>query len=400
MRSRRAAAVIAASVVTALSAAFVIGAAPAHAQPPSIIITSPNAASPLTSHVIPVRGEARMPSGGTVTGELRIDVESLDGRGAGGITFNVNSNTVPFTYDYPTAYNGRYRIIVKARGRDGAIDTTPSEEAVAQLDVVVEVKPAPPADVKAAANAKREVAVTWKANPEPDILGYQVQRIHEDDDDWAPAATTKTTSFTDTSTAAKGGEYRYRVVAIRSGALAGEGVASDPSSAKTVNVANPPGTTTTTAAGSGGGGGFGSTGSGGSTGGTGSGGGAGGGGGSSAGGGAELATGGKVDLSGFAGLLDSATIQTPRGGAGRGQPGEEDNGFGETLPFKPGDEVVGEDGTALAIGVEEAGEEGAGRKPIAFVAASLLVTVILMHVLWLKREVEKAPLEAIAEPAA
>jgi uncharacterized membrane protein YgcG len=398
MRSRRAAAVAAASVVTALSAAFVVGAPPAQAQPPAVSITSPNAASPLSSPVIPIRGEARMPNGGTVTGELRIDVQSLDGRGTNGITLNVNANPVPFSWDYATAYNGRYRIIVKARGRDGAIDTNPNEEGVAQLDVTVEAKPAPPADVKAVANAKREVAVTWKANTEADLLGYQVQRIHEDDDEWASAGTTKTTSFTDTSTTAKGGEYRYRVVAIRAGALAGEGIASDPSSAKAVQVADPP-ATTTTIAGSGGGSSGGSGGNSGSTGG-GGGGSAGGGGGSAGGDNAELASAGKVDLSGFANLLDGATTQTPRGGGTIvRQAGEEDDGFGESLPFKPGeDEELGEDGTALAIGVEEAGED-AGRKPIAFVAASLLVTVILMHVLWLKREVEKAPLEAIAEPA-
>lgn len=397
--SRRLAAAAAATVVVAISAVFVVGAAPAMAQPPTITFSSPGTTEPLTSHVIPVRGEARMPSGGTVNGELNIQLDSLDGHGSNAITFNVNTNSVPFSWDPVTTYNGRYRIIVKARGRDGAIDTTPSEEGQAQRDVVVEVKPTPPADLRASANAKREVVLTWKANAEPDLLGYQVQRIHEDDDAWSAAGTTKTASFTDTTTTGKGGEYRYRVVAIRSAALAGEGIASDPSSTKTVDVPNPPSSTSTTA-GSGGGGtggtfGNGASGSGGS--------GASGGGGGAGGGGGEtttLASAGKVDLGGFASLLDDATIQNARGGSTVvRQAGEEDTGFGETLPFKPGEDEVGEDGTALAIGVEEAGEEGAVRKPIAFVAASLLVTVILMHVLWLKREVDKVPLEAITEPA-
>lgn len=384
----------------------VVAAPPAQAARPTVTIATPLQGALLSDPVMHITGEARMPSGGTVTGELRIDVESLDGRGVQGVATNVNDNPVPFNWDYTTTFNGRYAVIVTAQGRDGPVDTTPSEQTVQRVEVSVEVKPAPPGNVRADDNSAREVVVKWDPNKEPDMLGYQVQRMHEDDDEWVAAGNSTATTFTDKATTSKGGQYKYRVVGIRSGAVAGSGIASDPSSVKTVEVADPPGATTTTAGGGGGTGGTGGGSSGGSTGGSaGSGGSSGGGTGGSTGGsagagsGSALATTGKVDLSGFAGLLADARTDAPGAARsiGSGRPGEEDGGFGETLPFKPGEaEPLGEDGTALAIGVEEAGDDG-GQKPIAFVAASLLVTVILMHVLWLKREVDKVPLEAITE---
>ena len=84
-----------------------------------------------------------------------------------------------------------------------------------------------------------------------------------------------------------------------------------------------------------------------------------------------------------------------------GQPGvvEERGGDAAHVPaVADGEQRQDPDGGVLG-GVEEAGEEGAGRKPIAFVAASLLVTVILMHVLWLKREVEKGLVLPAEDPA-
>lgn len=394
--TRRVAAFAAACTLTGLAGVF--AAPPAMAAAPNVSISSPTGAVPLTTNVIPVRGQASMPSGGTVTGELRIDVQSLEGHGDGGISVNVNGNPVPFSWDYAAAYNGHYRVTVRAQGRDGAIDPTPSESATRSVDVIVEAKPAPPSDVKATVNSKREVTVTWKPNTEPDLVGYQVQRKHEDDQDWVPVANTTATTFLDTATTAKGGDYSYQVVAVRSSATPNQGIASDPSSVKTVTVAAPPSTTTsTTTAGGGSGGSTGSGGGSGSGGGGTSGGSTGGAAGSGGGSNSspELASAGKVDLNGFSAILDAARAPGP--GAQAKKPGEDDGGFDETLPFKQGDDAVGEDGTALGIGVEEAGSGNEARKPIAFVAASLLVTVILMHLLWLKREVDKVPLEAITE---
>jgi hypothetical protein len=116
----------------------------------------------------------------------------------------------------------------------------------------------------------------------------------------------------------------------------------------------------------------------------------------------RIATGGTVDLSGFAALLDQQRNAAQAAAAASGRPlageGEgPDTGFEQSLPFKKkgsgggSDEAaVGQDGTALG-----ATSEQGTRAPIAFVAASLLATVVLMHLLWLKREVDRVPLPAL-----
>jgi hypothetical protein len=383
--------VLAAAAVTAFGL-LACWAPPALAASPSITLNSPSNAAPLTDPVIRVVGQASMPSGGTVNGQLRIEVTSLEGHGGQQIAVNVNGNPVPFSWDYTTAHNGLYRVRVTAQGRDGALDQSPNETSFVTRDVAVEVRPAPPGNVNAKVDKSRQAVVTWAANPEPDILGYQVQRHRPDmaADAWEAAANVTTASFADSTTASAGGAYKYRVVAVRRAASPDQAMTSDPSSEQSVTVPNPPGTTTTTPGGSGGGGGAG--GGGGTTGPGGSGGGAGG---TDANGNPALASSGKVDLSGFAGLLNSSRRPTP------GQPGaiEPDPGFSSELPFKPGEEVVGEDGTALGVGIHEVGAGEEERKPIMFVAASLLITVILMHLQWLKREVDRVPADELEATA-
>jgi len=370
----------AAAALLAFAASF--GAPAAQAAPPTIYLDSPTDAAPHAETNVHIAGRAQMPSGGTVHGQLYLALESRDGRPTQSVTVNVNGNPVPFAWDVPAAYNGNYTVKVVAHGRDGAFDTSPNEPAVYTRNITVEVLPVPPANVRVETDAKRQVTVRWDPNPEPDLLGYQVQRrlgeppSNEDPEaGWASAGETTSTELTDTATTAAGGTYHYRVRAVRSGATQGTGVWSHPSEVNSVDVANPPPTTSTTSR-NGGNGGSGGTGNGGS-----------------GGSGSPLAQTGKVDLSGFSALLNNARVPSP----GQGRPAEDDGTYNETLPFKPGEEgELGEDGTGLALGVEEAGESDAP-EPIAFVAASLLVTVIVMHLLWLKREVDKVP-EGALEP--
>lgn len=389
---------VATLVATLAVAGFAIGAPPAAAVAPTIRIDSPDNAAPLTVPTIHVAGQASMPSGGTVNGQLEIEVTSLDGHGGQKIAVNVSGNPVPFSWDYTTAYNGTYRVKITARGRDGTLDQTPSETRAEQRDVAVMVKPAAPTGLTTAVAKSRAVDLSWNPNTEPDIVGYQVQRAVDQGDEWTALANTTANTFSDGTTTTAAGTYRYRIVAVRHGVAADEGVSSDPSPEKSANVPKPPATTTTTAnnggaTGSNNGAGTGS----GSQAGTGTGTGSGSTGSASTGSdpnSPELARTGKVDLSGFSALLDKA--KRP---ANTTRPEEPDPGFGETLPFNGKDEpAVGEDGTALGVGIREASpSDEAGRQPIAFVAASLLVTVILMHLLWLKREVDKVPLDLPAE---
>jgi hypothetical protein len=362
--------------VTALG----LGALPADARAPAITLTSPDLTKPVGTAVVHVGGQAAMPSGGSITGSVVIQVTSPDGHPGGETSIPASGNPTTIGWDFTSTYNGVYHLHIVATGRDGAIDASPNEQAVYDADFSVEAKPVAPTGLSAKANRDRVVELKWTPNGEPDLIGYQVQRSTAQKSMWTAVANIADAAYSDASTANEGGTYRYRVVAVRQGAAATAGVASDPSATQSVDVASPPSTPSTTVNGPDGTGG--TNGGAGGTGGTSTGGRGGGGGDTSP----ELARTGKVDLSGFAALLQQAKRPNAK-------PQESDSGFESTLPFKEGEEgEIGEDGTALGVGIHEAGGSDSGRQPIVFVAASLLVTVILMHLLWLKREVEKAPL--------
>jgi hypothetical protein len=370
----------AAAVIAATALGF--GSVPADARAPAITLTSPDLTKPVGSPAVHIAGQAAMPSGGSVTGSIVIQVTSPEGHPGGETSIPAGRNPADFGWDFNSAYNGVYHLHITATGRDGSIDASPNEQAVYDADFSVEAKPTAPSGLSAKANRDRVVELKWTPNSEPDLIGYQVQRSTSAKTTWTAVANTADAAYTDSGTADEGGTYRYRVVAVRQGAAANAGVASDPSETRSVDVASPPSTPSTTVNGPGG--------TGGPIGGPGGPGGSGGPGGRAGSGGTdtspELARTGKVDLSGFAALLQQARRPDAK-------PQEADSGFKSTLPFKEGEDgEIGEDGTALGVGIHEAGESEGSRQPIVFVAASLLVTVILMHLLWLKREVEKAPL--------
>jgi hypothetical protein len=74
------------------------------------------------------------------------------------------------------------------------------------------------------------VVVTWNANPEPDITGYQVER--DSGSGWSSVGKVNGTSLTDSPSA---GSYNYRVTAFRYSPIDGE-KASAPSGSAWANV--------------------------------------------------------------------------------------------------------------------------------------------------------------------
>jgi hypothetical protein len=309
------------------------------------------------------------------------------------------------------ALNGSYTTRAVAQGKANSLPTTATETGASDpVTFTVAAKPSPPTGLVASVDAKRVTHLTWAANREADLIGYQVQRAPgraPKDTDWNAVGNTKDTLFDDNGTTAAGGDYSYRVVAVRAGATPSEGVASDPSNVQSVTVASPPTTTTApgskpgssgsgtgsgTGAGAGSGTGAGTTGAGSGT-------AASAGSGSAGGSKPRLASSGSVDLSNFAALLDQSRQSGLQAGgaprpAGSGDPGEgPDSGFNQALPFKKGANGSGGDEPAVgdsgALGVLT---EHGGRAPVTFIAASLLVTVVLMHLQWLKREVDRVPL--------
>lgn len=311
----------------------------------------------------------------------------------------VVSATPSGTMRFPVALplNGTYTAEVAVDWREERFlledRTGTATSALHTFDVAV--PPAEPSGVTASVDeASRTVTVTWEKNGEADMRRYEVRRSHNGGDFTTVGAVDHPeASFEDATTAGAGGDYRYIVVAYRAGldsAVASQ-VESDPSPPSTAKVPDPPPPpttappaaagpaaaapgaaapgTATTAPGSKPGG---------------------------------VATSGKVDLSGFA----NVKAGTPRPVTPRTVP-LPDPGFQGTLPFDvsgagEGDAEAVEEGDtgelADSPGFRELGDEeesGDRQRSLALFAGGLLATVLLMHVLWVKGEVKRMPLEVV-----
>jgi hypothetical protein len=124
----------------------------------------------------------------------------------------------------------------------------------ASVQLRVAVPPADPTGVTATATGEdgsedRAVTVSWSANPEPDLVGYRVDRAVGDEvfDEIAVVAAAESPSFVDDDLP-EGGEHRYRVYAVRRGVTAADEdlVTSLGAGEATADVSEPPATTTTT----------------------------------------------------------------------------------------------------------------------------------------------------------
>lgn len=396
-----------AAVVAGFAGLAVVGTAgPAAAAAPRITFLSPGAGQELGSSDVTVSARVEM-SNGVLTDSITYSVVQLEAsRPAvnGSAAATGSSQTIDFPVSLP--YNGRYRATVKGTGRDQPIDLNGNESTTSTMEFLVAAPPDRPTDVKTAVNGdSRAVAITWRANTEPDLLFYVVQRAKGSSNDFTVLGQVNQTTYVDSSTASSGGDYKYQVVAVRNGVRAGEGISSDPSAltaASTAKVPDPPPPPTTapptTAAPAGGSGGTTAT--------------------TAAGGSAGTATStpassvpanspgaltssGTVDLSGFNTVIKN---QPRSGGAPRVTVPEFDPGFQATLPFDPNTVITGpaeaenpgDIGEVADSELSELGDDSDGRfRTMAFFAAGLLATVLLMHVLWVKSEIRRVPLEAI-----
>ena len=122
------------------------------------------------------------------------------------------------------ASNGEYEITALAVANGGA-------DAIAKSKVIVDNPAATPTGVVATVN-EDGVALSWEPNPEPDLLGYQIERRSEDV--FEVLGHTTDTSVIDPVGA---GTFAYRVTAIRSSAARSTGRPSTPSAEVVVSVA-------------------------------------------------------------------------------------------------------------------------------------------------------------------
>ena len=220
------------------------------------------------------------------------------------------------------------------------------------------VRPVTPTGVKAELKPPLQPAVvSWNPNPEPDVVRYRVLRAKGPDTSFQPLAETRGTTFTDVASSS-GGDFTYQVVAIRRGSgKAGqpefiESPASAPSGKVTVAATAAPGRP----------------------------------GGSFAG--APTFTGPRASTRSAPQSNSSPRYITP---------GE--TGFSTNLPFEGGQQEIEEPGEIAAdVPQEELGSNEAqsdSRRSLALLAAGLLATVLAMHLLWVKGEVDREPLEVL-----
>ncbi len=158
------------------------------------------------------------------------------------------TGTVSFKWQLPgLAYNGPY-VVNATADHCQVLCVSPGPAKVTPREFRLAADPAAPADVRADVGADRNVTVSWQRNPEPDIRFYQVSRkegggnfTRVGGDIRQPASGRP--SFTDTSTSGTaGGEFAYRVVAVRNGASGDDSTTrtSRASGDKSVTVAPPP----------------------------------------------------------------------------------------------------------------------------------------------------------------
>lgn len=363
---------------------------PAQAGAPTVTITAPGRDQilRLMGGSVPVSAEV------SNVGRVRFVLRPVAAGDQAPISREINASGTArqvVSFNVSVEYNGKYRAEVTADHEGGTLDINSEPTASASREFFVAAPPEVPGNVRAVVDSEsRGVILSWNANTEKDLLFYVVKRA-KGDGAYTPLATTEgpgETSIADPSTAESGGDYRYQVVAVRRGENADIGVTSDPSPPATASVPAPPGPPTTVGPGD-------TTQS------------------TTPGGGTTpsnttgttfpanspgaLKKSGTLDLSGFSSIQNQARRPAVRSVA-------PDPGFTGTLPFASTNttRLLDESEQSAApvddpevreLGAEDASNDR--QKSAAFLAAGLLATVLLMHVLWLKGEVQREPLEVL-----
>lgn len=357
--------------------------APASAAAPVISWTSPGASVVGT---VTVSGTVQKDDGRVESVNVSVSAADPGHPVPGNQTWPGDSASLGFSRQFTLPYNGYYTVTAEAVARRWPYAVNGPEQATSSRAFRVDTPPVTPASVKAVANqTRRTITLSWAPNQEPDLIGYGVYRKFADGSlDDGTFLTRDRTTYTHELGSEPAGTYQYQVLAARTDAD-GEPLASDPAQGSAKITSAPP-TTTTTKPTSGGGTG---TGTGGATTTTKA---------AATGGSPALATRGKADLSGFAALLPSGSTRLPA--AARSATPEPDGSFEQDLPF--GARAEGESGSAgddaqNALGEESLASSSGDDRPtsLLFMASGLLVTVVLMHLLWLRDEVNREPLPAI-----
>jgi hypothetical protein len=164
-----------------------------------------------------------------------------------GVTCTDGGRTADVSWSPTLTYNGHYTVKATVSGKAGQ-NAAPQPARVSRT-FALQAPPEPPRNVIVDVSDDRSVVIAWRANTEPDMLGYIVYRGYDGGSPRAvgqvPHGTRANYSYNDTGTTEAGGSYQYQVVAIRDDGSGGP-VPSEPSSEASADVPEPPPTTTTT----------------------------------------------------------------------------------------------------------------------------------------------------------
>ena len=360
-----------AAVVLLIALFAVVPASPAGATP-VIAFGQPDDGQTLDSGTVTIAGRVTDDSAFDTVKDVSVSVGEKRSP-----TFECSEVPCSFSWRVTLPLNGPYQAKVTANEVTILLGT-PGTPATQTRSFKVAAPPAKPVLDPPKVNDARNVELSWSRNTEPDMLYYAVFRKDPGGDFrqvggkvTQPASGAKV-AYTDTTTSAfTGGDYAYRVVAVRKGAsgTADTEVTSTPSSSGSATVPALPATSTAalapgTAA--------------------------------PAGGGptttAKPGPPAGVDLSGFLSSRSQAAPVAPIT-----VPEAPDTGFKGTLPFgarPPGDEV--EEGEAEAVPPRGRGPAavstriGSGR-PLVPVAGGLVLLLLAMHMRLLNRRIKEVP---------
>jgi hypothetical protein len=340
-----------------------------------------------TSPSTDLRGHYTLSNGATIT-DLTVTVKTPDGQTVGQTFNSPSGGSFEWT---PAAWrrNGSYTATVVANGKTSDFFNPQNVQATANVPFYVSAPPQTPSGVKTSVDdSQRSITVSWNANPEPDLVMYVVGRYYGTSTGGkAFFVDASQTSYVDNLGTNPAGSYRYDVYAVRKAAksseqsipskAAGTSTASVRSAPPTTNTTTGPGggTTATTASPSGSG--------------------------SSSSSGPALAQHG-TNVSGFGNLL-SQSGGLPSRSASPPATLEPDPGFDQTLPYgaRPPAQT-GNDNNSTALGAPDSQRLASSKErptSLLFLAAGLLATVLLMHLLWVKSEVDRAPLDPLPAPS-
>jgi hypothetical protein len=208
---------------------LVLTAAPAWAGNVSASMISPGNGQSV-SGTTTVKGQAQSPDG---LKSVTLVVAGVEVAG-----YDPSGNTAEVSYIWDTKYlpksgslssNGDYSAYVRAISDAG-------EESIDEIIILVDNAPTVPRGVSTSVSGST-VTVSWQANPEPDIQGYRVER--SSGGGFGLVSTVQGTSMQDNP---GGGNYTYRVSAVRSSPTSGSRT-SVPSSTARAFVNGPPSST-------------------------------------------------------------------------------------------------------------------------------------------------------------